>query len=129
MAERLKQNSIEEAGVNPFNAPIPGESLTTSPDNPKAWERPPEHADDDDAMEEIYLLLTEQDKLKEAVLGSIYSFKSSKVEKRIKEIQKNLIKLGPEITSEELMELLSEQVALEQIKKAISVQLGRIIIH
>ncbi|MEJ6777477.1 MAG: DNA primase [Crocinitomicaceae bacterium] len=72
---------------------------------------------------------SEQDKLKEAVLGSIYSFKSSKVEKRIKEIQKNLIKLGPEITSEELMELLSEQVALEQIKKAISVQLGRIIIH
>ena len=67
MAERLKQNSIEEAGVNPFNAPIPGESLTTSPDNPKAWERPPEHADDDDAMEEIYLLLTEQDKLKELI--------------------------------------------------------------
>lgn len=72
---------------------------------------------------------SEQDKLKEAVLGSVYSFKSSKVEKRIKEIQSKLIKLGSEITNEELMDLLSEQVALEQIKKAISVQLGRIIIH
>ena len=41
---RLEKNSIEEAGINPFNAPIPGESLTTSPDNPKAWERPPEFA-------------------------------------------------------------------------------------
>jgi hypothetical protein len=72
---------------------------------------------------------SEQDNLKEAVLGSVYSFKSSKVEKRIKEIQQQLIKLGSEITNEELMDLLSEQVALEQIKKAISIQLGRIIIH
>lgn len=72
---------------------------------------------------------TEQDKLKEAVLGSVYSFKSSKVEKRIKEIQKQLVKLGSEISNEELMDLLSEQVALEQIKKVISIQLGRIIIH
>jgi len=64
---RLEKNSIEEAGVNPFNAPIPGESLTTSPDNPKAWERPPEFADDDEAMQEIYLLLTEQDKLRELI--------------------------------------------------------------
>jgi DNA primase len=54
---------------------------------------------------------TEQDKLKEAVLGSVYSFKSSKVEKRIKEIQKQLVKLGSEISNEELMDLLSEQVA------------------
>ena len=64
---RLEKNSIEEAGINPFNAPIPGESLTTSPDNPKAWERPPEFADDDEAMQEIYLLLTEQDKLRELI--------------------------------------------------------------
>ena len=64
---RLEKNSIEEAGVNPFNAPIPGESLTSSPENPKAWERPPEFADDDEAMQEIYLLLTEQDKLRELI--------------------------------------------------------------
>ena len=27
MAEKLKQNQFEEKGVNPFNAPVPGESL------------------------------------------------------------------------------------------------------
>lgn len=64
---RLEQNSIEEAGVNPFDAPIPGEGMTNSPDNPKAWERPPEHSDEDTAMKELYLLLTEQDKLKELI--------------------------------------------------------------
>ena len=31
MAERVKQNQFEKAGVNPFNAPVPGESLTASP--------------------------------------------------------------------------------------------------
>tara|TARA_R110000751_G_scaffold73044_2_gene147894 strand:- start:2996 stop:3586 length:591 start_codon:yes stop_codon:yes gene_type:complete len=64
---RLEKNSIEEAGVNPFNAPIPGEGMTNSPDNPKAWERPPEHSDEDTAMKELYLLLTEQDKLRELI--------------------------------------------------------------
>ena len=55
---RLEKNSFDEAGINPFNAPIPGESLTDSPDNKKAWERPPEYTNEDDAMREIYLLLT-----------------------------------------------------------------------
>tara|TARA_B100000768_G_C11238513_1_gene358382 strand:- start:583 stop:1179 length:597 start_codon:yes stop_codon:yes gene_type:complete len=67
MAERLKQTSIEEAGVNPFNAPIPGESMTNSPDNPKAWERPPQYANEDDAMEALYLVLTDQEKLTEII--------------------------------------------------------------
>jgi hypothetical protein len=61
---RLEKNSFDEAGINPFNAPIPGESLTASPDNKKAWERPPEHTNEEDAMKELYLLLTEQDKLR-----------------------------------------------------------------
>ena len=61
---RLEKNRFEEEGVNPFNAPIPGESLTSSPENPKAWERPPEFTKEDDAMKAIYLLLTEEDKLR-----------------------------------------------------------------
>jgi hypothetical protein len=64
---RLEKNSFDEAGINPFNAPIPGESLTASPDNKKAWERPPEYTNEDDAMKAIYLLLTEQDKLKQLI--------------------------------------------------------------
>ena len=34
---RLEKNSFDEEGINPFNAPIPGESLTASPENAKAW--------------------------------------------------------------------------------------------
>jgi hypothetical protein len=64
---RLEKNSFDEEGINPFNAPIPGESLTASPDNKKAWERPPEYTDEDDAMKAIYLILTEQEKLKQLI--------------------------------------------------------------
>jgi hypothetical protein len=64
MAERLKQNQFDEVGVNPFNAPIPGESLTASPDTPKAWERPPQYTDEEDAMRAVYMVLTEQDSLR-----------------------------------------------------------------
>ena len=35
MAEKLKENQFDEVGVNPFNAPIPGESLTSPSDMPK----------------------------------------------------------------------------------------------
>ncbi len=64
MAERLKENQIDETGVNPFNAPIPGESLTDSPDTPKAWERQPQYTDEEDAMRAVYMVLTEQDSLR-----------------------------------------------------------------
>ena len=58
MAEKLKENQFDEVGVNPFNAPIPGESLTTAPDMPKAWERPPQYTSQDKAMEAIYMEIT-----------------------------------------------------------------------
>ncbi len=64
MAERLKENQFDERGVNPFNAPIPGESLTDSPDTPKAWERPPQYTDEEEAMRAVYMVLTEQDSLR-----------------------------------------------------------------
>lgn len=70
---------------------------------------------------------TEQDKLKQAVIGSIYGFKVSKVEKRIREIQDELA--NPDMDNDTLMTILSEQVALENVKKAISKKLGRIIIR
>jgi len=64
MAEKIQKNQFDEVGVNPFNAPIPGESLTAFPDTPKAWERPPEYTDQDEAMMAVYMILTEQDTLK-----------------------------------------------------------------
>ena len=72
---------------------------------------------------------SEKDKLKQAVMGSIYAFKSSKVEKRIREIQAVLSQKNNEISDEELMDLLSEQVSLEQVKRMISEKLGRIVIR
>ena len=64
MAERLKTNQFDESGVNPFNAPVPGESLTSSPETPKAWERPPQYTDEEEAMRAVYMVLTEQDTLR-----------------------------------------------------------------
>lgn len=72
---------------------------------------------------------SERDKIQQATYSSIFSFKSSKVEKRINEIQKILKEKGSEIEDQVLMDLLSEQVLLEQIKKAISARLGRIVLR
>ena len=63
MAEKIIDTQYEKANVNPFNAPTPGESLTSSPDMPHAWERPPQHTQQEDAMEEIYMELTSEDAL------------------------------------------------------------------
>ena len=40
--------------------PIPGQSLTNSPDQPYAWERPPEFTEPRQAMYEVFDVLTEQ---------------------------------------------------------------------
>ena len=67
MAEKIQQNQFDEIGVNPFNAPIPGESLTASPDTPKAWERPPQYTDEDEAMRAVYMELTNLSTLKQLI--------------------------------------------------------------
>ncbi len=72
---------------------------------------------------------SESDKLQQAVMGSIYAFKASKVEKRILEIQHELQTVGDELPDETLMDLMAEQVALEQVKKLISAKLGRIVLR
>ena len=67
MAEPIDKKLIEKEPRGGFDFPIPGESLTSSPDNAKAWERPPEYVDEDKAMEALYLLLTDQDKLPDLI--------------------------------------------------------------
>lgn len=67
MAEKIQKNQFDEVGVNPFNAPIPGESLTASPDTPKAWEQPPRYTDQDEAMMAVYMELTELSTLKKLI--------------------------------------------------------------
>ena len=68
MAEKIKENQFDEVGVNPFNAPIPGESLTTSPDMQKAWERPPKYVEQEKAIEAIYMELTDEDTLRKLIM-------------------------------------------------------------
>ena len=63
MAEKIVNTEYEKANVNPFNAPTPGESLTSPSDMPKAWERPPQYTEQDEAMEEIYMELTSENAL------------------------------------------------------------------
>ena len=67
MAEKIDKTLLKNENTTSFNAPIPGESLTTSPNTPNAWERPPQYADEDKAMEELYLLLTEKERLTDLI--------------------------------------------------------------
>ena len=67
MAEKIKENQFDAVGVNPFNAPVPGESLTSSPDMPRAWERPPQYTSQDNAMEAIYMEITSEDSLRKLI--------------------------------------------------------------
>ena len=68
MVEKVNKQLVDDTENKvSFNAPIPGESLTTSPDTPYAWERPPKFTDEEKAMEQLYLLLTEKPRLTELV--------------------------------------------------------------
>ena len=67
MAEKIKQTQFDKVGVNPFSAPTPGESLTTPTDMPKSWERPPQYTDQGNAMEAVYMELTQIDNLRKLI--------------------------------------------------------------
>ena len=63
--DKAKANQFEEQGMNPFNAPTPGESLTRDPEQKFPWERPPEINDVDTAIKEVFVMLTERKSLVE----------------------------------------------------------------
>ena len=62
MVDKVKENQFDKVGVNPFNAPIPGESLTVAPDSTHSWERPPQYTEVRPYIEDIFLAITEEDK-------------------------------------------------------------------
>ncbi|MEJ6583771.1 MAG: DNA primase [Crocinitomicaceae bacterium] len=68
---------------------------------------------------------TEEDRLYEAVMGSIYSFKISKVESQIHSIRTEMATAIANEDESELMGLMAQQVTLEQIKQIISKKMGR----
>jgi DNA primase len=69
---------------------------------------------------------SESDNLYQTVMNSIYNFKYHKVEERLNEIKKSIKTL--ELSDEDVLIALSEQMSLERVKKIISEKLGRIII-
>lgn len=70
----------------------------------------------------------EIDKLKEAVMGAIYAFKSRAIQNRIGLIRKELETVDSE-NMERINDLISEQIILERVKQSIATKLGRIITH
>jgi DNA primase len=73
------------------------------------------------------ITLGEKDRLPFLTMSSIYAFKNYKIEKRIKEIQKELGSIDDD-NFDKMTDLISEQIQLEHVKKALSVKLGRIIL-
>lgn len=76
-----------------------------------------------------YSIITrsESDRLEEAIMNSIYGFKASKIEQRINEIRVKLQE--PNLSDEEMMGLLAEQMAYERVKLVFADKLGRIILR
>ena len=63
--DKAQPNQFEKEGINPFNAPIPGESLTRDPEQRFPWEQNPQITDVDTAIKEIFITLTEKNSLVE----------------------------------------------------------------
>ena len=57
--QKLEQEGLEVLGQ--MQRPIPGQSLTNSPDTPYPWEQPPEFTEIQPAIESLYVSLTEDD--------------------------------------------------------------------
>ena len=59
-------------------------------------------------------------------MNGVYNFKYHKVEERLNEIKKSF--KTAELSDEDVLLALSEQMALEKVKKVLSEKLGRIIL-
>lgn len=69
---------------------------------------------------------TEVDKLKAAVMGSVYAFKQAYISNRIADIRIKMADIDP-TEHEKMTDLLMEQLLLERVKMAISQKIGRTI--
>ena len=61
MSQFVDQQALEEH--NPFQGPIPGQSLTKSPDDRAAWEQPPAYTGVKEASEAIFLEILKDENL------------------------------------------------------------------
>ena len=73
MAAAIQNQEPEQEGLDflgTMNRPIPGESLTGNPDEPRAWEQPAEFTNQKDALEHVLGLLTKE-KTYVSIVGAI----------------------------------------------------------
>jgi hypothetical protein len=63
--ETTRDEIYAEAGVDIFDAPVPGESLTSDPNATKPWEQPPQFTDQEAAVHHIFMMLTNDDNYEE----------------------------------------------------------------
>jgi hypothetical protein len=71
---------------------------------------------------------TELDRLQETVTQALYRFKALKVESFINDIRTQL-ETNSQLSQEELMDLLAQQMAYEKIKMIFAEKLGRTILR
>ena len=57
----------EQPNINMFEGPIPGQSMTASPDSKMPWDGPPQYAGLQEASQDLFLSLLEDDTLKSIV--------------------------------------------------------------
>lgn len=70
MATQISETATKFLGDNLTRGrAIPGQSLTNNPDEPQAWERPPEFTEVRKAMYEIFEILTEKENLANSLLS------------------------------------------------------------
>ena len=57
--------AYEKSGVSPFDAPIPGSSLTSDPNTPREWETPAKFSTEEEALKNIFMNLTSEENHKQ----------------------------------------------------------------
>lgn len=50
-------------GLDPLDVPTPGESLTTDPENPRPYEQPPQFTDQQKAVDELFMRMTDSENI------------------------------------------------------------------
>lgn len=59
-------DSTQEPQINPFDAPVPGQSLTDTPGN-YPWEHPPKHTNPEELLENLWERITTPQALEEMI--------------------------------------------------------------
>ena len=63
----IKEDNIKQPEYDPFDAPIPGQSLTDTPGN-YPWEHPPKTVDPEEALDKFWNRLTDPEVAEEIIL-------------------------------------------------------------